>query len=269
MLLNSKLSRRTVIIGGLSAPLIACGPNGIELPEEIPWARIGLFLTIATVAASASGVLLGAVGATRVASLMFRAGAGADRANSYFEGIQAANQLRLALFPPPDQYSNPRPFIPDSSTQQAYQTSDNTEVNNFDIVPVFGQNITLKLGVLNNEGANFGAYDLYATVKRVDEPVPTTYREIWGSGDLPHVIVSPPTSGNFSHDVHVPVPLNGAYVSYSWKVPRGEQPTNEFIANNVFIGPAFLTIDETSYASSVQEYVIPGKNLEARFQLPT
>lgn len=274
MRLNPTLDRRTMIIGGLSAPLIGCQPggdqgsSGYQLP---PWvADFSLVLSLVAIAAPGTGVLLGAIGLTRAAGFMGRMGIDFNRASNLVERIEFLFELRNALFLQPDQSSGARPFLPPSSTQQAsYQTPPNADINNFDIVPVFGPNVDLQLGVLNDGRADFGDYDLYATVKRVEDPPPTTYSAIWGNGDLPHVVVTPPARENFKHVVSMPVPPNGAYVSYSWKVPRGQRPSDEFVANNAFIGPAFLAVDEYSYANSAQDDLIAGKNLEARFQLPS
>ena len=60
----------------------------------------------------------------------------------------------------------------------------------------------------------------------------------------------------------------GAFISYSWKVPRGQQPSDDYIASTGFIGPAFLAMDDASYSVDLADAIDAGRNVEARFQLP-
>ena len=259
------VSRRVVLIGGLSVPLIGCDPstgyNDDPSYSQMPlpaWAEIGLFLTMVTIAGPVGGALAGALRLRALATVFRRGGMIGDRANLIYDSIEALNQVRSERFALPAPNSSPAPFI----------VPENGDINDFDSVPVFSNDVILQYGVLNEEGGNFGNHDIYVTVKRVDEPIPQTLHDIFGSADLPHAIVSPAPDGSYDGRLNIGVLPPGAYVSYSWKVPRGQQPTNDHIASTAFIGPAFLSVDDASYSVDLTDAVAAGRNVEARFQLP-
>lgn len=276
---DSSISRRSLIVGGLAVPLVGCGPEGqgsgtgggsgtsggsggsggtsstVEWPS---WTEIGLYLTMATVAGSAGSLLAGAVGLARLAGVLSRISTFADRAGTVVEAIEFLNGLRAQRFALPTL----------TSTPAAFAAPQSGEVNAFDAVPIFKNDTMLRLGVLNEEGGNFGEYDLYATIKRVEDAPPRTLNDVWGNGDLPHVIVQPNSDESFGRHVPMTPRDPGAYVPYSWKVPRGQQPSDAFIADNAFIGAAFLALDDASYSYDIDAAVDAGRNVEARFQLP-
>ncbi len=263
---HQMVTRRSLLIGGCSVALVGCDPptaggggDGLSYSQPLPWwTEIGMYLTMAAIAGPAGGVLAGALGLRRLAIVLRGVGVFADRASQVYDSIEFLNQLRLERFALPAPNSNPRPFI----------VPANGNINDFESVPVFRNDVTLQFGVLNEEGGNFGENDIYVTVKRVEERPPQTLSEIWGSGDLPHAIVSPAPNESWDGSLPIGTVPPGAYVSYSWKVPRGQQPTDVHIASTAFVGPAFLSIDDTNYSIDLAEALDPGKNVEARFQLP-
>jgi hypothetical protein len=263
------VTRRSLLIGGLSIALVGCdqptggvagrddGPSNPQL--TLPsWADVGMYLRLGMIAAPIGGVLAGALGLGTLAVALESVGIFSGRGHQIYELINTINQLRSERFALPEFNANPRPFI----------VPENGNINNFESVPVFRNDVTLQFGVLNEEGGNFGECDIYVAVKSVDERPPQTLNEIWGSGDLPHAIVSPAPNGNYDGSLPIGALPSGAFVSYSWKVPRGQQPTDDYIASSAFVGPAFLSIDDANYSIDLAEAVEPGKNVEARFQLP-
>jgi hypothetical protein len=188
---------------------------------------------------------------------MRRFGVFADYASLVPDAIQFLTQERAQRFALPSLDSSPRPFI----------VPESENINNFESIPVFRNAVTLQFGVLNEEGGNFGDYQIYATVKRVDEPPPRTLSDVFGSADLPHAIVTPPPNGNYDGRLDIGALPPGAFVAYSWRVPRGQQPTDDYIASTGFIGPPFLSIGDADYSIDLSE-IEAGKNVEARFQLP-
>lgn len=260
------VTRRIVLIGGVSVVLVGCDPptaggggredvSSSTLPS---WTDLGLFLTMATIAAPLGGALAGALELGGLATALRTVGVLASEADRIYDYIEVAKKLRLDRFLLSASDPAPKPFI----------VPENGNINDFDSVPVFRNNVALQLGVVNEMGANFGEHDIYATIRRVDATAPRTYSEIFGSSELPHVIVSPAPDGNWNQQIDMGALPPGAYVSYSWRVPRGRQPSDDYIASTGFIGPPFLSIDDANYSVDLAEAVEPGRNVEARFQLP-
>ncbi len=270
---HQMVTRRGVLVGGASLALVGCSApsnNNSGVPYQsvtMPsWADVPLYLTMITVAAPVAAYLAGTASAVtgvialaRLAYVLKNVGVLADRASLIYDSIQFLNQLRSQRFALPALSSSPKPFIAIASGN----------INNFESVPVFKNDVVLQFGVLNEQGGSFGENDIYATVKRVDERPPQTVNEIWGSGDLPHAIVSPASNGNYDGKLPIGSLPPGAYVSYSWKVPRGQQPTDYFIANSAFVGPTFLSVDDANYSLDLASAIEAERNVEARFQLPT
>jgi hypothetical protein len=264
-----RVTRRFVLIGGCSVILVGCdqapgGASGSNSDPTYPqlslpsWAELGLFLTMATVAGPVGGALAGALRLKGLETFLRGVGVFADYASMIYDAIEAKNQLRSHRFALPSPSDSPKPFIvPESGA-----------INDFESVPVFRNDVTLQLGVLNEQGGNFGEHDIYATVKRVDEPAPRTLSDVFGSADLPHAIVSPAPNGNWDGRLDIGALSPGAFISYSWKVPRGGQPSDDYIASTAFVGPAFLSVDDANYSLDLAEAVDSGRNVEARFQLP-
>lgn len=265
MLPHHMVTRRSVLIGGVSVALVGCdqpnGAGGVDGGSPNPWPSLSpeaeMFLTMLTIAGPGGGILAGALrlGGMRIA--LRTAGRLASYAGTISDLIEVVNRVRSELFAPAAQASSPRPVI----------VPESGNINDFEWVPVFRNDVTLQFGVMN-EGGNFGDYDIYATVKRADEPVPRTLRDVFGSADLPHAIVSPPPNGNYDGRLNIGRLPSGAFVSYSWRVPRGQQPSDDYIASTVFIGPAFLSVEDADYSIDLADAIEAGKNVEARFQLP-
>lgn len=262
------VTRRTVLVGGLSVALVGCdqggggvtgSSGGSTSPISWPsWTQVGTLLTIGMVAGPIGGTLAGAIGLPMLTTVFEGIGVWAGRAHQIYDLVNSLNETRAERFAPPASDSQPRPFV----------VAENGNINDFDSVPLFRNDVAVQFGVQKKEDGTFGEHDIYATVKRLDEPAPRTLSEVWGSGDLPQAIISPSANGNWDGSLTIGALPPGAYVSYSWKVPRGQRPSDDEIANGAFIGPAFLAIDDASYSTDLSEAVEADKNVQARFQLP-
>lgn len=261
------ISRRSVIAGGFAAATVGCGPSatwdgsggdgGTALPV---WLQDpGLILTVASFALPGVGHLFGRLGVAVAARWAHRAGAWADTADSIYTAISSISQLRNALAAVPAADAQPRAVL----------TAATAETNSFEHVPVFDGSIGLYLGILDEPGANFGSYDVWATIKNVADAPPRSLTEALGNGDLPHAVVTPATDGSFDRTLGIGTLPPGAYVSYTWRVPTGQQPTDEFIQSQAMIGPVFLSMSQPSFDDEVAANIESGLNVEAQFRLPS
>ena len=258
-----ELTRRSLLACGLSIAVVGCDsePGGYD-PEPrlvLPrWAERGIYFTVHTAAGAVGGYFAGAIGRQALPAIIRGLGLDDYLVAAVDSGLADIYRTRAERFAMPTQNSNPQPFIvPESGS-----------INDFDSVPVFRNDVTLKLGIINEEGGSFGEYDIIATIKRADERPPQTLVEVWGSGDLPHARVAPAANGNYDGHLDIGALPIGVYVSYSWKVPRDQQPTDEHIASSAFIGPPFLSVNDSSYSIELNQSLEAGRNVEARFQLP-
>jgi hypothetical protein len=219
---------------------------------------IGVLLTMVTIASPAAGFLAGALELPEVETVLRGIGVLAGLGSKIYDAVVSKNELRSQRFAPPSSDSAPRPFI----------VPANGDINDFNSVPVFKNAVTLQLGVESQQGGSFGDHQIYATVKRADEDPPRTLSDVFAPTGLPYAVVTPASNGKWNGQVEIGALPPGAYVSYSWKVPRGQQPTDDYIANTAFVGPVFLAVDDASYSIDLEQAVQPGKNVEAWFQLP-
>lgn len=266
MQIDNKVSRRSVIMAGCSAALVGCdsprssnlGSNPYTSSNLPTLEQFEIFLTIASYALPGVGFFAGRIGLFGAAAFLKNAGVWADRAGYVVDFIQLLNQQRMQRFVPPISNVISRPYI----------TPTVRTVNDFNYLPVFTDAVSVKLGVINEQGGNFGPNDIYATIKRVDEAPPKTLNEVWGDGSLPHVIISPATNGNYDGRLDIGKMDPGVYVSYSWTVTRGQTPSDEYIASSAFIGPSFICMDQSNYSINVSQAIQDNNNIEARYRLP-
>jgi hypothetical protein len=270
MSIQSGMTRRIVLAGGTSAILFGCTPpsnsgNQNQIPEQIfpasipNWVEnIPMYLSIASMAAPFGGALLGAIGLVKLAGTVKYIGNLANTGSKIADFISLANETRKVFFPEFSISSQPKPFI----------TQAENGVNEFETIPILIDNIQLQLGVMNEKGGNFGGYDLFTSVKPVYAPPPKTYSEALGSGDLPSARISPAPNGSWDGKIVMGRLPTDAYVSYTWKVLKGEEPSDQNIASNAFVGPAFLSVASSENILDLQNAAYPNKNVEARFQVP-
>jgi hypothetical protein len=265
------LSRRSVLAGGCALALAGCNPPSSgtqssdqilqtsDLPDILPsWADIPIYLKMATVAGSIGASVTGALGMPVLAATLETISIFAGRGLQVYNVIETINQIRANRFIFPDSNSDPKPFV----------VPKTNNINDFEFVPIFRSDVSLQFGIMNEAGGSFGENDIYTTIKRAEEPAPRTLNDVWGTGDLPHAIVSPAPDGSYDGVLPIGTLPPGAYISYSWTVPKRQQPSDEYIASNAFIGPSFISIRDEDYTVNLADAIEAGKNVEARFQLP-
>lgn len=260
-------SRRALLIGGASAALVGCaqesgsssdqGSSPSDGPPIPYWAEIGTILSVTAFAGPLAGRFVAGIGLRGVASFLARLGVGADRASSIHDGIDFAYQAARLAFGVPAASAAPRPILVPQSNN----------INSFNYVPVFDSNVGVEFGLLGGAEDSFAGHAIFTTVKRADDPVPRTYEEALAGEVAKYALINPAPNGKDRvHDVG-PLPIGG-YISYSWQLPRGTEPTDEIIASSPMISPAFLSVAGSEYQVDFSDLVELGDAVQTQYRIP-
>lgn len=262
-------TRRSVLVGGLSTAIVSCAPTGnqsgegqqtfdVESAVEV-LTEVGVALSIIARVAPIAGAVFPAIGLAQLAPFLIKMGTDAKTVGAVYSGVRYAIETFSTNFAASAQTRNSRPFLVPQSGN----------VNNFDSIPVVRDQASVDFGLLGTGGGYFGDYDIFTTLIPAEQPQPRSVDEALGSSGLPYAIIHPAPNGlwNGQHDLGV-LPVGG-YVSYSWKIPRGGQPTDEIVSSAAFMSPPFVSTGASNYSTDLSDLIDAGDNIVARYHIPS
>ncbi len=270
MLKLPPIDRRTVVIGGLTLPLLGCNQNQSpdESYREAPVGSAANTLTqvrevISTVSmiAQAAEIIGTIFGPARLLALAGRisriAGFAELVANVLGEfgiaGLQSPHRQIARAWSPLDL------IIPPAYAQNSSAPSfgePGRPPQNLGFVTFAGGQASVLVDCRNRSATEFLTYNVYTVVRAAGQPRPTTIDDAMrGPGALPTFSFSLPANQVYRNPLPFqPAPGEG-YVVYTWFIPTSAELTNDAVAQGGVIGPIFYNADpyDTELAEAVRQ----------------
>ncbi|MEL7198426.1 MAG: hypothetical protein AAGL10_08940 [Pseudomonadota bacterium] len=256
------IDRRSTLIGGTALIFTGCDEDSGKSRNYTPTNQtfggevlqeLAFYLTMGAIAATGGSLVAGIIGLSRLSRTLRRLGAFANRADKIVGAINTLNNVRSNL--------------PAQMTPNPGYTPKNIIVNGFSNVPIVGPKVDLDLGIVSDGDADFGNYKIQTCVLPVELGQPRTLAQALRNGDFPQAVTRPSLNNRYwSQSLPVRLPYAGAYAYYCWKVPIGGQLTDYMVANEAYIGPSFVAMDQSD-VRSISDEIATGRSVQASYRL--
>ena len=281
MLRPARFRRRSVLLGGLALPLVGCQPPGADsgvlneyeppperwIPPEV--VEVAVIVGVVALGVSWVGWVSGIAALSRIASFSRNFVSGAIRAADFLDRrlnpdpVAGAAALRpgrtrlLDMLIPP---AHAAPAFPQNRSPPRPEPVESNDpyLNNAVAVAFVSGQATIRIAGTNDTDVDFLNHHIFSAIRSVDEPPPVSVAEVTGPSSLPSYDMAIPARQSYEHSYAVNLPVNQAYMVYTWCIPSSATLTDQLIANNAMLGPILCSCDPYDLAlrdAIVQEVV--------------